>query len=328
MRTRATSPRLTARANRASTCLAYCDGWETAGRRAHARSHPRARRSQCTALIADLGAVGGQPAADLCVGVRLSPGRPERGAPGVRHHRAGDERRHGGHRRSSRLSSLAASHSGPRRGGSATAPRCRRHGPHRQRPLGRDIVRKHEQLRAVAPKLLADTVAQAHAPRAAAPRPLRLRCDPAEGRTAKPVPGATTRATRGWRGRQPARARTKCGSVRNPEVATRASRRASLAPATLKRSRKRSSCLGLMACMAKPRSSNASTTGPCRTSIAAATRPGSPATDTIQSHKAAKPAPPCANARSQPCRQRQAVRLGAAPNLSRRRRTSVSSDPS
>ena len=86
--------------------------------------------------------------------------------------------------------------------------------------------------------------------------------------------------------------------MRNPEAATRASRRSSLAPATLKRSRKRSSCLGLIACTAKPRSSKASTTGPCGTSIATAMQPGSPATDPSQSHRAARPAPPCANARS------------------------------
>ena len=43
-----------------------------------------------------------------------------------------------------------------------------------------------------------------------------------------------------------------------------------LAPATVKRSRNRSSCLGLIACTRNPRSSNASTTGPCGTSIATA----------------------------------------------------------
>src|SRR5215218_9590276 len=92
--------------------------------------------------------------------------------------------------------------------------------------------------------------------------------------------------------------RNRCGSVRNPPAATRASRRSSLAPAKLTRSRSRSSCLGLIACTAKPRSRRASTTGPCGTSIATATRPGSPAADTSQSHRAAKPAPPCRNARS------------------------------
>src|SRR5918998_2479847 len=92
--------------------------------------------------------------------------------------------------------------------------------------------------------------------------------------------------------------RNRCGSVRNPPAATRASRRSSLAPARLTRSRKRSSCLGLIACTAKPRSRRASTTGPCGTSIATATRPGSPAADTSQSHRAAKPAPPCRNSRS------------------------------
>src|SRR5215211_6168449 len=92
--------------------------------------------------------------------------------------------------------------------------------------------------------------------------------------------------------------RNRCGSVRNPPAATRASRRSSLAPARLTRSRRRSSCLGLIACTAKPRSRRASTTGPCGTSIATATRPGSPAADTSQSHRAAKPAPPCRNSRS------------------------------
>ena len=92
--------------------------------------------------------------------------------------------------------------------------------------------------------------------------------------------------------------RNSCGSVRSPAAAIRASRRSSLAPATLKRSRKRSSCLGLIACTAKPRSCKASTTGPCGTSIATATEPEEPATETSQSHNAAKPAPPCGNARS------------------------------
>src|SRR5215203_1971256 len=92
--------------------------------------------------------------------------------------------------------------------------------------------------------------------------------------------------------------RNRCGSVRSPAAATWASRRSSLAPATLKRSRRRSSCLGLMACTAKPRSNSTSTTGPCGTSIATATVPGWPATDTSQSHKAARPAPSCAKARS------------------------------
>src|SRR5215211_3531957 len=92
--------------------------------------------------------------------------------------------------------------------------------------------------------------------------------------------------------------RNRCRSVRNPAAATRASRRSSLAPATLTRSRRRSSCLGLIAYTAKPRSRRASTTGPCGTSMATATEPGSPATDTSQSHRAARPAPPCGNARS------------------------------
>src|SRR5215203_1813221 len=92
--------------------------------------------------------------------------------------------------------------------------------------------------------------------------------------------------------------RNRCGSVRSPAAATRASRRSSLAPAMLNRSRSRSSCFGLIACTAKPRSSRASTTGPCGTSIATATAPGSPATDTSQSQRAAKPAPSCRNARS------------------------------
>ena len=41
--------------------------------------------------------------------------------------------------------------------------RGRRHGPQRKHPLGRAIIGQFEQLRVVAPKLLADAVAQAHA---------------------------------------------------------------------------------------------------------------------------------------------------------------------
>jgi PAS domain S-box-containing protein len=41
--------------------------------------------------------------------------------------------------------------------------RGRRHGPQRQDPLGRDVVGELQQLRIVAPELLADAVAQAHA---------------------------------------------------------------------------------------------------------------------------------------------------------------------
>src|SRR3954452_25051535 len=91
--------------------------------------------------------------------------------------------------------------------------------------------------------------------------------------------------------------RNRCGSVRSPPAATRASRRSSFAPARLTRSRSRSRCLGLIAYTAKPRSRRASRTGPCGTSMATATEPGSPAIDTSQSHRAARPAPPCMPAR-------------------------------
>src|SRR3712207_6478022 len=93
------------------------------------------------------------------------------------------------------------------------------------------------------------------------------------------------------------RGRNRCGSVRSPAAATRASRRSSFAPATLNRSRRRSSRLGLIACTAKPRSSSASTTGPCGTSIATATVPAPSLTDASQRQRAARPAPPCGNSR-------------------------------
>jgi hypothetical protein len=116
--------------------------------------------------------------------------------------------------------------------------------------------------------------------------------------------------------------------VRSPAAATRASRRSSLAPATLNRSRRRSSCFGLIACTAKPRSSNASTTGPCGTSIATATAPASPAIDTSQSQSADKPAPPCGNARSPttaPPRSRRQAWCCAEPQSTAANQLTVSS---
>ena len=51
----------------------------------------------------------------------------------------------------------------------------------------------------------------------------------------------------------------------------------------LNRSRKRSSCLGLVACTTKPRSIKVSTTGPCGTSMAMTTALAQPATERSQS---------------------------------------------
>ena len=63
-------------------------------------------------------------------------------------------------------------------------------------------------------------------------------------------------------------------SVRKASAKVQASRRSSLAPAGDQRSRKRSSCLGLMAWIVKPRSIRVSTTGPCGTSMATPTSCG------------------------------------------------------
>ena len=63
--------------------------------------------------------------------------------------------------------------------------------------------------------------------------------------------------------------------MRNESARTNASRRSSLAPATVCRSRKRSSCLGLSEKTCRPRSSNVSTMAPRGTSMATAMRPGS-----------------------------------------------------
>src|SRR6516162_10264772 len=56
--------------------------------------------------------------------------------------------------------------------------------------------------------------------------------------------------------------RKQRGSVRKDEAITSASRLSSLAPARVKRSRKRSICFGLIECTLKPRSISVSTTGP------------------------------------------------------------------
>ncbi len=80
---------------------------------------------------------------------------------------------------------------------------------------------------------------------------------------------------------------------------TWASRRSSLAPARVKRSRNRSSCLGLIAYTWKARSSSVSTIGPCGTSIATAIVAGSaPVFDSNQAQSSANPAPSWAKARS------------------------------
>ena len=93
--------------------------------------------------------------------------------------------------------------------------------------------------------------------------------------------------------------RKQCGSVRNAEANTRASRRSSFAPAGERRSRKRSSCFGLIEWTAMPCSIRLSTTGPRGVSIATPTSPAAPAAnDSSQSAISDKPAPPCSNIRS------------------------------
>ncbi len=67
------------------------------------------------------------------------------------------------------------------------------------------------------------------------------------------------------------RRRRQCASVRSAEASTRASRRSSFAPDGEMRSRKRSSCFGLIEWTSKPRSIRLSTTGPRGTSIATPT---------------------------------------------------------
>src|SRR5215211_6164234 len=100
-------------------------------------------------------------------------------------------------------------------------------------------------------------------------------------------------------GSSTARRRKACRSVRSEQASTWASRLSSLAPATLKRSRKRSSCLGLMAKTLKPRSSSASTTGPCGVSIATAISAGRAAVfSTSHVHISDNSAPPCVTLRS------------------------------
>ena len=95
------------------------------------------------------------------------------------------------------------------------------------------------------------------------------------------------------------RRRRQRGSVRRASASTCASRLSSLAPAGEKRSRKRSSCLGLMAWTQKPRSIRLSTTGPCGTSMATDTASGAaPVCLPIQAAISARPSPPWANPRS------------------------------
>ena len=68
--------------------------------------------------------------------------------------------------------------------------------------------------------------------------------------------------------------RARCDVSEALSPSTCASRRSSLAPATVNRSRNRSSCLGLIAKTANPRSSSISTIGPCGVSIATPMRAG------------------------------------------------------
>ena len=84
-------------------------------------------------------------------------------------------------------------------------------------------------------------------------------------------------------------------SVRKAEAITSASRLSSLAPAIEKRSRKRSICFGLIAWTTKPRSIRDSTTGPCGTSMATKTCPGSsaPLVFSNQAAISARPSPLC-----------------------------------
>ncbi len=65
-------------------------------------------------------------------------------------------------------------------------------------------------------------------------------------------------------------------SLRSAAASTRASRRSSFAPAGEIRSRKRSSCFGLIEWTTKPRSIRLSTTGSRGTSIATPTATASP----------------------------------------------------
>src|SRR6478672_1196372 len=58
--------------------------------------------------------------------------------------------------------------------------------------------------------------------------------------------------------------RKQCRSVRNAEAITSQSRLSSFAPATVNRSRNRSTCLGLIECTLNPRSISVSTTGAMR----------------------------------------------------------------
>ncbi len=96
-----------------------------------------------------------------------------------------------------------------------------------------------------------------------------------------------------------ARRRKAIRSVHRQCPSTWASRLSSLAPATVKRSRKRSSCLGLMENPAKPRSSSVSTTGPRGVSIATAiSAGGAPVVSSSQAHNSDRAAPPCVTSRS------------------------------
>ena len=158
--------------------------------------------------------------------------------------------------------------------------RGRGRGPERQDPFGRDVVAQLEQLRVVAPELLADAVGQAHA--------LLLQL------LGQARPLAQLDHARVADGHAPEQVRVGAQpGGRDPGVAP-----VVLGPGDADPVAQAVELLGVVACTAKPRSSSASTTGPCGTSIAAATAPASPATDTSQSQSAARPAASCRNARS------------------------------
>ena len=91
------------------------------------------------------------------------------------------------------------------------------------------MAAKPRWLRVVAPELL--------------PHPMRQ----ADGVTRQLFPpGATTPGARRSPGPVGSSRRRQCGSVRSGEASTRASRRSSFASAGERRSRKRSSCFGLI----------------------------------------------------------------------------------
>ena len=131
--------------------------------------------------------------------------------------------------------------------------------PQVQRPRRRDVaVNRIEELRVVAPEL-----SRIRFPRRTRSRVRSsLRRDHSRSST---IAGSVDSSRR-----------KQCGSVRSAEASTRASRRSSFAPAGERRSRKRSSCFGLIEWTAKPRSIRLSTTGPRGVSIATPTATATP----------------------------------------------------